>query len=144
MHIRETFEAAILTERYPRSQIDICLQVLQLDGGNYCACVNAATLALIDAGIALKDYVCACSVSLVNGTPLVDINHLEQSSDSPELSAAILPKLDEIVYFELNSRMHEEELGKALDAVSAGCKDVFAAIDITVQEHVKAMAQTAT
>jgi ribonuclease PH len=40
------------------------VEVLQADGGNYCACVNAATLALIDAGIPLKDYVTACTASL--------------------------------------------------------------------------------
>jgi hypothetical protein len=58
------FQATIKTELYPRSQIDIFVEVLQADGGNYCACVNAATLALIDAGIPLKDYVTACTASL--------------------------------------------------------------------------------
>ena len=53
-HLKQTFEATIKTELYPRSQIDIFVEVLQADGGNYCACVNAATLALIDAGIPLK------------------------------------------------------------------------------------------
>ncbi len=57
-------QATIKTELYPRSQIDIFVEVLQADGGNYCACVNAATLALIDAGIPLKDYVTACTASL--------------------------------------------------------------------------------
>ena len=41
---------------------------MKADGGNYCACVNAATLALIDAGIPLIDYVSACTASLVNIT----------------------------------------------------------------------------
>ena len=39
---------------------------MKADGGNYCACVNAATLALIDAGIPLVDYVSACTASLVS------------------------------------------------------------------------------
>jgi exosome complex component RRP41 len=44
-HLKQTFEATIKTELYPRSQIDIFVEVLQADGGNYCACVKAATLA---------------------------------------------------------------------------------------------------
>ena len=48
------FNLQIRTELYPRSQIDVFVEVLQADGGNYCACVNAATLALIDAGIPLR------------------------------------------------------------------------------------------
>ena len=91
-HLKQTFEAAIKTELYPRSQIDIFVEVLQADGGNYCACVNAATLALIDAGIPLKDYVCACTASLVNDTPLVDISSLESTTGGPELTLAALPK----------------------------------------------------
>jgi ribonuclease PH len=31
--LRQTFESIILTELYPRSEIDICVQVLQSDGG---------------------------------------------------------------------------------------------------------------
>ena len=60
----------LLTKHF-RSQIDIFVEVLQADGGNLCACINAATLALIDAGIPLRDYVTACTASLVNDIPLV-------------------------------------------------------------------------
>ena len=49
------------------SPILSCL-TFKADGGNYCACVNAATLALIDAGIPLVDYVSACTASLVTKT----------------------------------------------------------------------------
>ena len=59
---------------------------LLADGGNYCACVNAATLALIDAGIPLRDYVTACTASLVDDKPLVDISNLESTQGGPELT----------------------------------------------------------
>nr|XP_047908542.1 cytochrome c1, heme protein, mitochondrial-like [Anser cygnoides] len=72
LHLKQTFEAAILTELYPRSQIDIYVQILQADGGNYCACVNAATLAVIDAGIPMRDYVCASSAGFVEDTALAE------------------------------------------------------------------------
>ena len=71
-HLKQTFEATIKTELYPRSQIDIFVEVLQADGGNYCACVNAATLALIDAGIPLKVVVLE-TVNLEDEAPKDDI-----------------------------------------------------------------------
>jgi exosome complex component RRP41 len=71
LQIRDTFESVILTEMYPRSQIDIYLQLMQSDGGQVQACINAATLALINAGIAMRDYVVACSVGNVNGSPIL-------------------------------------------------------------------------
>ena len=64
----------------------IVCQVLQADGSNQSACINAVTLALIDAGIPMKDYVSASTVSFVNDTPLMDINYLEESSGGPKLS----------------------------------------------------------
>ena len=82
-----------MTEVYPMSKIDIFVQVLQSDGGkhnplflhlfaishllflihtaNKAVCINAATMALIDAGVPMKDFVCACSSSLIEDTPVV-------------------------------------------------------------------------
>lgn len=92
LHLKQAMQASIKTELYPYSQIDIFLEVLQADGGNYCACVNAATLALIDAGIPLREYVIACSASLGNGdVPLIDISHLEETMGGSNLTVAILP-----------------------------------------------------
>ena len=121
MHLRQTFEAAVKTELYPRSQIDIFVEVLQADGGNYCACVNAATLALIDAGIPMRDYVSACTASLVNDIPLVDINSLESTTGGPELTVAVLPKTGEIVLLEMSQRFHMDHLERALLALDKTC-----------------------
>lgn len=115
-------------------------QVLQSDGGNYCASVNAATLAVIDAGIAMRDYVCACAASFIEDTPVLDINYLEESSGSPELIVATLPKSDQIVFLEMNARVHEDHLSKVLDAAMKGCKDIYAILDRSVRDHVAEVA----
>jgi exosome complex component RRP41 len=68
MTIKQVFETVILTNHFPRSEISICLQIVQVDGGALHTAINAATLALIDAGIPMLDYVCACSASFANDT----------------------------------------------------------------------------
>ena len=81
-----------------KSEIELIIsQVLQADGGNYTTCVNAAMLALVDAGIPLKDTVVSCTASLVKNVPLVDVNHVEQSGGSPELVVSILPQSGEVL-----------------------------------------------
>ena len=136
MHLRQTFEAAVKTELYPRSQIDIFVEVLQADGGNYCACVNAATLALIDAGIPMRDYVSACTASLVNDIPLVDINSLESTTGGPELTVAVLPKTGEIVLLEMSQRFHMDHLEKVMDVALEGCQNIYTILDKEVRRHV--------
>lgn len=74
-------------------------QILQADGGNYTACVNAAMMALVDAGVPLKDTVVSCTASLVKNVPLVDVNHLEQSGGSPELVVSVLPHSGEVSFY---------------------------------------------
>jgi len=73
------------------------LQVLQSDGGNYCASINAATLALIDAGIPMKDIVCACSASFMKETAVVDINHLEETHAGTEVDHPLLLYIIQVI-----------------------------------------------
>ncbi|XP_043860335.1 exosome complex component RRP41 isoform X2 [Dromiciops gliroides] len=110
LQLRQTFEAAILTQLYPRSQIDIYVQVLQADGGNYAACVNAATLAVLDAGIPMKDFVCACSAGFVDGTALADLSHVEEAAGGPQLALALLPASGQLALLEMDARLHEDHL----------------------------------
>lgn len=112
---------------------------MQSDGSNYCACVNAATLAIINAGIPMKDFVCACSVSLIRDTPLIDINYLEESSGAPSFLLALLPNYDEIVLLESSSRMHIDHLEKMIDSAMVGCKDIYAILNKYVKENVASM-----
>ncbi|KAM4688266.1 exosome complex component RRP41 isoform 1-T1 [Discoglossus pictus] len=140
LHLKQTFEAAILTQLYPRSQIDIYVQILQADGGNYCTCVNAATLAVIDAGIPMRDYVCACSAGFIEDTPLADLSYVEEAAGGPQLALALLPKSDQIALLEMNSRLHEDHLERVMDAASKACKDVYAVLDQAVREHLQEVA----
>nr|XP_006116411.1 exosome complex component RRP41 [Pelodiscus sinensis] len=111
-------------------------QILQADGGNYCACVNAATLATIDAGIPMRDYVCASSAGFIEDTPLADLNYVEEAAGGPQVALALLPKSDQIALLEMNSRLHEDHLEQVIEAASKACKDVYAVLDQVVREHV--------
>lgn len=62
--IQHIFEEAVMGHLQPRSQIVISLYILAQDGGMLQACINAASLALIDAGIPMYDYVCACTAGM--------------------------------------------------------------------------------
>jgi exosome complex component RRP41 len=70
--VRQAFEAVVETERFPRSEIRIVLNVLGADGGMRVACLNAASLALAHAGVPMRDLVAACAVGRVGETMLMD------------------------------------------------------------------------
>src|SRR5256886_17670743 len=60
--IRESLEPVALTDLYPRTTIDVFIEVRQSDGGSRCAGITAASLALADAGIPMKELVAPCAV----------------------------------------------------------------------------------
>ncbi|TYJ54425.1 hypothetical protein B9479_004935 [Cryptococcus floricola] len=103
--IRQTFEPVILTHLYPRSEISIHVQVLAADGGILPTAINATTLALIDAGISLLDYVTSISIGLHLLQPLLDLSQPEES-DLPALVIASLPSSGKITLAQMETRLH--------------------------------------
>jgi len=80
--LRQAFESVILTSLYPGSQISLHVQILQNDGAAFAASINALTLALQNAGIAMKDMLCACTVGLGDNTPLLGRNTITTRAHS--------------------------------------------------------------
>lgn len=77
-----TFNKNVMLNIYPRTLINIEIHVLQQDGGIMGTLINGITLALIDAGIAMYDYISGVSVGLYDTTPLLDANSLEENAMS--------------------------------------------------------------
>ncbi|OAE33093.1 hypothetical protein AXG93_1913s1950 [Marchantia polymorpha subsp. ruderalis] len=129
--IRQTMEAAILTNLLPRSQIDIFVQVLQADGGarslllgTRACCINAAALALADAGIPMRDLVASCSAGYLNSTPLLDLNYLEDSGGGPDLTVALFSKLDKVTLLQMDAKVPLDVFEKVMNLASEGAKAV--------------------
>ncbi|BFZ55435.1 Exosome non-catalytic core component [Savitreella phatthalungensis] len=64
IHITSVLHAHLLLSKVPRSQIDVQLLVVSADGGKLAACINAAILALVDAGVPMRGLISACSAGL--------------------------------------------------------------------------------
>ncbi|XP_061835870.1 exosome complex component RRP41 [Nerophis lumbriciformis] len=137
LHLKQTFEAAVLTQLYPRSQIDIYVKILQSDGGNYSVCVNAATLAIIDAGIPMLDYVCACTVGFVDETPLADLCYAEESGGVSSLALALLPRSGQIALLQMDARLHQDHLETMIDTAMTACKGMSKVLDQVVRQHLQ-------
>lgn len=88
---------------YTQTPHMLLLQVLQADGGTRCACINAAFMALADAGIPMRDMVAGCAVGYLQSTPLLDLNYMEDAGGGPDISVAVHPNLDRLVLLQVCS-----------------------------------------
>lgn len=123
--IREALEAMIFSELYPRTSIDIFIEVLQADGGTRTAGLTAASLALADAGIPMRDLVAGVAVGKVDGVIVLDINELEDEFGEADMPIGYAASIDEIVLLQLNGVLTKEEFKEAIELAKKGAEQIY-------------------
>jgi exosome complex component RRP41 len=104
--LKDIFEQVILLDFYQKSEIVINVLILQSDGSYKSAAINAATSALINAGILIKDTVIGMSLGLFpdrlgNTNTLYDLQLQEEKENIPLLNVAYLPHTRKFIFLEL-------------------------------------------
>ena len=122
---RESLEPVLVLDDYPRTVIDVYIEVLQADGGSRCAGITAAAVALADAGIGMRDMVAACAAGKVDDRIVLDINDEEDKEGQADMPIAYLPNLNQISLMQVDGVLSKEEYSKCLDMAVEGCKKVY-------------------
>ena len=122
MVIANALGPAIFLEEFPRAVIDVFVQVIQADGGTRCAAINAASLALADAGIPMRSLVPAVAVGKADGTLIVDLGDEEDKYGQGDVPMAILPPTDEISLLQQDGFFTKEELIECMHMGINACK----------------------
>jgi exosome complex component RRP41 len=123
--IREALEPALMLEDYPRTAIDVFVEVLQSDGGSRCAGISAASVALADAGINMRDLVSACAAGKVAGQVVLDVDDTEDKEGQADLPIAIMPSTNQVTLLQLDGQLNDEEFHRAFDWALSGCRTVY-------------------
>lgn len=122
--IKEALEPAIFTENFPRTVIDLFIEVLDADGGTRCASVTAASLALAEAGIPLKDLVVACAAGKADGKIILDLDNIEDQEGEADLPVAIMLRTNEITMLQMDGILSGEEFKETLSLAIDGCRQI--------------------
>lgn len=122
--IRESLEPAIMSEYYPRTAIDIYIEILQSDGGTRCAGVVGSALALADAGIPMRDMVSACSFGKADGKMILDLSDSEDKYGEADVPVAIMPSFNYVTLLQMDGELTFDEFNKGLDMVTNACRKI--------------------
>lgn len=125
MVMRSALEPAVFLERYPRASIDVYIEVLEADGGTRCASINAAAVALVDAGIPMKDLVAACAVGKIEDKLIIDLGDYEDKKGQSDMPIAYMPKLNKVTLLQMDGILSTDEAEKALNLAIEGCKKIY-------------------
>jgi len=118
-------QPAVFLDRYPRSVIDVFAEILEADGGTRTACINAATVALVDAGIPMKDLVSSCAAGKIGGQLVLDLGDYEDKEGEADIPVAYMPKLDKITLLQMDGVLPTEEFEASVNLAIEGCKKIY-------------------
>lgn len=142
--IREALEPSLFLEYYPRTSIDLFIEVLQAHGGTRCASIIVASLALADAGIPMKDLTVACAAGKVEGQLVLDLNDIEDKKGEADVPLAFMPAMNAITLLQMDGQLIFEEFEKVIDLSLQGCgqlyelqKDALKSKYVTIKEEVE-------
>ena len=124
--IKHVFENIVLVNQFPKTQIDITVDILQADGGTRIAGVTAAAGALADAGIPMKDLIQGVSVGKVDGEMVVDVDKLEDNFGESDIPIVVSLRSKEILLFQLDGMLKKGEVENAIDHVFRSAEKVKA------------------
>lgn len=122
--ISEALEKVILTEQFPRASIDVNIEVLDAEAGTRCAGLTAAAVALVDAGIPMRDIPVACAAGKIEGHVVVDLGKEEDNYGDADLPIAISPRTGEVLLLQMDGHLTVEEFNQAFDLALKGCHAV--------------------
>jgi exosome complex component RRP41 len=136
--LSEALDRAIFTEQFPNTEISVIVEVVDSNAGSRVACLTAASCALADAGIPMRDMVCATGIGKAFNELIVDLNKEEEdASDAVDIPIAILPNTEEIVLLQMDGLLKKEELDKLMPMAMKACKQVYEVQKKALQDKFK-------
>ena len=124
--IREALVPAVIVEDYPRTAIEVWVEVLQSDGGSRVAGITAASLALADAGINMRDLVVGCSCGIIDDHVVADLDDTEDKEGSGDMPVAIMPNLGLVSLLQVDGIYTRDQFKKAFELAIEKGKQVYA------------------
>ena len=133
---RRSKEISMVTEKallpvldlneFPNSVIDVYIEFPQTDAGSRCAGICAASIALADAGLIMKDLVASVAVGYVNNEVIVDLCKEEEDiENSVDIPIAIMPRTGDITLLQMDGMISKENLKKAIELGKKAVKKIY-------------------
>lgn len=130
----KALEPVLQLEAYPNSVIDVYIMIIQADASTRCAGINAAAMALANAGLPMTELVSAVSIGKIGEHIVADLTKEEEDynivKDGKKIKAAtdipmaFLSRSGKISLLQLDGKIKFEELKEAIALGKKVCKKI--------------------
>jgi exosome complex component RRP41 len=129
--IEWALENCVDLSEFPNTVVDVFIQIPQADAGTRVAGINAAVMALAQAGVPMTEMISAVAVGKMDKTLVVDVNKEEEDYEEGEgatdIPVCFLSKSKKLALLQLDGKISPEELKKALEMGRKACEKIYEA-----------------
>ncbi|MEM7815957.1 MAG: exosome complex exonuclease Rrp41 [Candidatus Aenigmatarchaeota archaeon] len=122
---RHALEPAVFLDEFPKTSIDIFIDIIQADAGTRTAGINAASLALADAGIPMKDLVAAVAAGKIDEHYVLDLGGKEEEVTKCDTPIAYMPRNRQVTLLQMDGDLSPEEVKEVINLAIRGCEILY-------------------
>ena len=122
---QEAFEKVIFTNYFPKASIDIFVEILQADAGTRCAALTAASVAVADAGIPMRDLIVGVAAGKADDKVILDLGKLEDNFGQADMPMGIIPSTGEVVLMQMDGDFSKEDFNEAMKLIEQAVPVIY-------------------
>lgn len=120
-------EPVLIIDEYQNMVVDVYISILQANASTRCAGINAATLALAQAGIPMKGLVSSVSIGKLDKNIVVDVCKEEEDWEEGEGATDIPITMTEdgkITHIQLDGKIKKENMKEVIELAKKALKEI--------------------
>ncbi len=121
----EALEEIVFVEQFPRSSIDVFVEVLEASAGTRCAALTAASVALADAGIPMSDMISSCAAGKIDGHVVLDLGKKEDNFGEADVPLGMVPTSGKITLLQMDGNLTMEEYKQVMELAMNACREIY-------------------
>ena len=114
MVVTSALEPAIFLEDFPKAAIDLYIDIIQADAGTRTAAINAAAVALADAGVPMRDMVSSVAIGKIDGKYVVDLAGKEEDASDCDLPVAVMAESGKVSLLQMDGSLTAKDVKEML------------------------------
>ncbi len=123
--IKDALGPVVYAEEFPKATIDVYIDIIQADAGTRTAAINAASVALADAGVPMRDLVTAVAVGKIEDQFVVDLTGKEEEVTKCDMPIAYVPRGKKITLLQLDGDVSHEDFKELLKLATKACETIY-------------------
>lgn len=123
--VREAIEPVIFLEEFPKAVIDVYIDIIQADAGTRTAAINAASVALADAGIPMRDLVASIASGKIGNTYVLDLEGKEEDESKCDIPIAYIQRTNRITLLQMDGDLTPKDVSEIIKLGIRGCKILY-------------------